>query len=194
MGKSPDEIRAEIEQTRAGLGADVDALADKVSPSAVARRRVDAVKGAVGGARASVMGTSSQVSDRISGTSTALSDAASGVPGAAAQKASGNPLAAGLIALGVGWLLSSLIPASSAETQAAAKLKDNAGGLTGELQGVAQDAKESLMPKVQDAIGTVKESGANAAQEVKSTASEGSDTLKSGAGGAAGHVKETVSS
>ena len=33
MSDSPDEIRADIERTREGLGLDVDALADMVSPS-----------------------------------------------------------------------------------------------------------------------------------------------------------------
>jgi hypothetical protein len=37
----PDQIRREIERTQAALSNDVDALTEKVSPAAIAQRRVD---------------------------------------------------------------------------------------------------------------------------------------------------------
>ena len=43
------------------------------------------------------------------------------------QKSEGNPLAAGLIAFGVGWLASSLIPATRREQQVASQVKEKAG-------------------------------------------------------------------
>ena len=45
MSNSPDAIRADIEQTRRELGTDVDALADKVSPSKIIDRQTDKVEG-----------------------------------------------------------------------------------------------------------------------------------------------------
>jgi len=48
MSDSPDEIRADIERTRQELGSDVDALADKVSPSKIVDRQVDKVRGVFG--------------------------------------------------------------------------------------------------------------------------------------------------
>ena len=59
--QSPDEIRRDIERTRSELAYDVDTLHEKVSPRAVAGRRVDSVKGAVGGLKDKVMGSSSGV-------------------------------------------------------------------------------------------------------------------------------------
>ncbi len=47
MSDSPDQIRADIERTRGELGSDVDALADKVSPSKIVERQVDKVRGAL---------------------------------------------------------------------------------------------------------------------------------------------------
>jgi Protein of unknown function (DUF3618). len=44
MSDSPDEIRADIERTRRELGSDVDALADKVSPSKIVDRQVSKVR------------------------------------------------------------------------------------------------------------------------------------------------------
>ena len=40
----PEQIRAEIEQTRSSLSNDVDALADQANPRNIARRQVDTVK------------------------------------------------------------------------------------------------------------------------------------------------------
>ena len=47
----PDEIRAEIEYTRAALSDDVDALADTANPKKIAQRQVDKAKDAVVGVK-----------------------------------------------------------------------------------------------------------------------------------------------
>src|SRR5688572_23304978 len=98
MTDSPDVIRADIERTREELGADVDALADKVTPSKIVGRQTDKVRGAMGSLRDRVMGVADDAG-------TAASDAAHGAARGAADvardvkaKAEGNPLAVGLIA------------------------------------------------------------------------------------------------
>ena len=68
---SPEQIQAEIEQTRSSLSENVDRLGDKVSPSKVVGRRVDRVKESVGGVREKVMGSS----DEGSGMKGAMSSA-----------------------------------------------------------------------------------------------------------------------
>ena len=42
----PDEIRADIERTRAALSDDVDALTDTANPKNIAKRQVDKAKDA----------------------------------------------------------------------------------------------------------------------------------------------------
>ena len=44
MSDDPDAIRANIEATRRNLSGDVDALADKVTPSKIAQRQTRKVK------------------------------------------------------------------------------------------------------------------------------------------------------
>ena len=58
-GKStdPDEIRREIEATRADLAGDVDRLADRTSPKRVARRGLDKIGSKVSSVKDTVMGT-----------------------------------------------------------------------------------------------------------------------------------------
>jgi uncharacterized protein DUF3618 len=183
----PDEIRAEIERTRSDLSENVNALADSVNPAHVAGRQVDKVKGAVFGARDSVKDKVMGSGGGSGGEST-LSSAQSAVSGAPAQlgaQARGNPLAAGLIAFGVGALVSSLLPSSAAEQQAAAKVKDAATPMlsdaakqvSGNLKEPAQQAVEAVKGTATDAAATVKDEGTSAAQDVKGQAQEAKDTV-----------------
>ncbi len=53
----PEQIRREIERTQAALSTDVNALTDKVTPSRIAQRRVDAVRGTANRWKDKVMGS-----------------------------------------------------------------------------------------------------------------------------------------
>lgn len=166
MTNNPDEIRREIEDTRGRLSSDVNALSETVSPSNVARRQVDKVAGVATSAKDRVMGTADEL--RSTG-----SDAASNLghaPGAAAEKTrrktQGNPLAAGLVALGAGWLVGSMLPASEKEKQAASGLKEKAQPLMDEVKSVAKDTAQEL-----------KEPAAQAAESVKETVIDAKDNL-----------------
>ena len=55
--QTPDEIRREIEQTRARLSSDVDAVAEKVSPSAVIDRQTNRLKEGLSNMKDKIMGT-----------------------------------------------------------------------------------------------------------------------------------------
>src|SRR3712207_997355 len=137
----PDAIRRQIEQTQRDLCYDVDARTEKVNPSRGMDRRVSAAKGRVSRVKDRVMGsaqdTRASAQYRAQDAAGAVQDKAQGaaesVQGVAQQAAhavqqapdtivrqdQGNPLAAGLIAFGVGWLVSSLLPASERERQLA---------------------------------------------------------------------------
>lgn len=125
---TPDEIRADIERTRGELGSDVDALADKVNPSAIAHRQTEKVKGrfqdvresvmgAAGSARDSVMGAADSARSSVSGSRSSAAGSVEDTASRGVEKAKGNPLAVGLIAFGVGWLASSLLPSSTKEEE-----------------------------------------------------------------------------
>ncbi len=82
-------------------------------------------------------------------------------------KTQGNPLAAGLIAFGAGLLVSSLIPASQKEREAADALKSAAEPFTTELTDAAKHVAEGLKEPAQDAMANVKASAADATGNVK---------------------------
>src|SRR3954469_5113361 len=74
MGQDPSVIRAEIEETRARVGDEVDALSYKTDVGARASDYVDekkeAVKSKVGGAKDAVTGTVGGAKDAVTGTVT----------------------------------------------------------------------------------------------------------------------------
>lgn len=86
----------------------------------------------------------------------------------AATLAKGNPLAVGLIALGIGWLASSFIPASTPEKIIAWNVKGAAELLVDEVSNTAKTVGENLKQPLTDAADAVKESVTDAAGTVKS--------------------------
>ena len=201
----PDVIRRQIEDTRRELSYDVDALNEKVNPARVVDRRVTAAKGKMSNLKEKVMGSAQDTTSRTQGVA---SNAAGSVQGAAASAATavqqapdtivrqtqGNPLAAGLIAFGVGWLVSSLLPASEKEKQLAQQAesavkehkdtllepaKQAAQEIGDQLKPAAQQAVESVKSTAQDAASTVAEEGKSAAADVQGKAKQAKTTVQS---------------
>jgi hypothetical protein len=223
----PDEIRADIERTRAALSDDVDDLAESVKPKNVAGRQVGKVKEAAGNLKDRVMGSDDDddsigavgtVTDKASSAKDAVADRGYAAKDAVADKAyaakdtvsekaseareavrqaprrmkrraQGNPLAAGVIAFGLGMLVSSLIPSSEKEREAVSQLQDNLEPVKEKAAEVAKDVGESLKPAAQEAaesvrttaqegVETVKQEGQSGAQDVKDRAQESKDTVR----------------
>ena len=190
MGTSPEKLRNQIEATRADMTRNVDVLADKVSPSAIAGRKMDSVREAAGSVKEKVMGAAhhggdatSSLSAKASDYGSTVTDQVAGAPDAIRGKAQGNPLAAGIIAFGAGLLLSSLIPASDKEQRAAVALKEKAAPLADEAKAQALQLKDSLQPAAQDAV-----------EQVKSTATEAASATKEQATSVAGEVADHAKS
>ena len=192
MNTDPDQIRREIERTRSDLSENVNALGDKVNPGSIAKRQVGKVRGAAHSVKDAVMGSASDAADTGQQVATTMGDAVSNAPNAVARKAQGSPIAAGLIAFGAGVLISSLVPASRVEQQAAEKIKDTAQPLVDELtdsaKQVAENMKEPAQQAVEevkatatDAAATVKDDAAAAAEEVKTQAQDAKDTVQQAA-------------
>ncbi|HKU10280.1 MAG TPA: DUF3618 domain-containing protein [Sinomonas sp.] len=179
MSENPDAIRADIEQTRQRLGYDVDAVADKVTPSHIAHRQTERVRGAVSGVKDRIMGTAEDTTDSLSDAADsargALSNAGDSMGQAkqkVTRKAQGNPLAAGLIAFGAGLLVSSLIPPSQKEQELAQTVKEKAEPVTQQLSDAASEAASHLKQPAQEAVQSVKETATESAQNVKQEAQD----------------------
>ena len=126
MSNDPEQIRRDIERTRSELSDNVNALGDKVNPGSIAKRQVGRVRGAATSVKDAVLGSASDAADTGQHVAGTVGDTVSDAPTAVARKAQGSPIAAGLIAFGAGLLVSSLLPASRVEQQAAEAVKDTA--------------------------------------------------------------------
>ncbi|WP_077489654.1 DUF3618 domain-containing protein [Sinomonas mesophila] len=191
MSQNPDAIRADIEQTRERLGYDVDAVADKVSPSHVAHRQTERVKGAMTDMKDRIMGTADDVT---TGARSAAEDAGAAVERVerkVMRKTQGNPLAAGLIAFGAGLLLSSLIPPSEKEREAARAIKEKAEPMTQELSGAASEMAEHLKEPAREAVENVRQSASEGVQAVKEEAQEQGAAVQDRTQQAQRHLRET---
>jgi len=193
----PDRLRSQIEHTQRNLSADVDLLAEKVTPARVVHRKVDRARRTFTTMRDRVMGSSSDTGSAAGHQEHAsFADKASSVAGDAAQTVretaretpdairrgtEGNPIAAGLIAFGAGWLLSTLAPPTKPEQelaeQATSWARDHSGAVKEELGQVVEEVKENLREPAQQAT-----------ESVKSTATDAVDTVKDEARSAAGDV------
>ncbi|MFP3467243.1 DUF3618 domain-containing protein [Leifsonia sp. SIMBA_070] len=190
MSDDPDAIRADIEATRRNLSGDVDALADKVTPSKIAQRQTRKVKGAWRSVSDRVMGSADDIAGSARGTVSDAGDAVADAGRTVVDKAQGNPLAVGLIAFGVGALVASLIPASSKEQQLASSAKEAAQPLlqeaadvgkqmAGDLKEPAQQAVQSVKETAQEGVSTVKEEATDRAGDVADDAKQSQQRLQS---------------
>jgi gas vesicle protein len=194
----PDRLRREIEYTQHNLSTDVDLLAEKVTPSRIARRRVDRVRGAMVSARDRVMGSASDTvsttQDRASSMAADAKEKVAEAPQAVRRGTEGNPIAAGLIAFGAGWLLSTLAPASKPEQKLAGQTADWAREhrevVTEQVGQVAEQVKENIREPAREAVESVKSTAADAAGTVKDEARGAADDVTGRAQEAKSSIQE----
>lgn len=205
MTSDPDQIRDSIEQTQQNLSADVDALAEKVSPPRMVQRRVERTRSAMTSVKENIMGSTRERTSGLGGTvsssassakdavatkASSAADLAGSAPDLARERTRGNPLAAGLIAFGAGWLISSLLPATEAEQQVASQVKDLATEkgrpVAEQLSQAGQEAARELRESAQQRAQSVKETAADAASAV-------TDEAQSQASDVTGHAQEARS-
>lgn len=191
MTNNPDEIRRDIEDTRGRLSSDVNALTETVSPSNVARRQADKVAGVATSVKDRVMGTAEDLRSSGSDAASSVGQAPAAAADKARTKAQGNPLAAGLIALGAGWLVGSMLPASDREKQAAGALKEKAQPLVEEAKSVAQDTAQELKEPARQAAQAVKESAVEAKDNVTDEGRSTAEDVKAQAQASADHVRSS---
>lgn len=206
----PDDIRRDIERTRAELSDNVNALTDSANPGNIARSKVDQVKakaedlkarvfgdpdnpwddGAVGDARDRAAGAVGDVKETLTDARDSAVGTITRAPQTAKRKARGNPFAAGLVAAGLGALVGSLLPSTDMERRLAVRARDAAAPLAEEAKNMAQEAASHLQPVAQDAVDSLKESAGAAGQRLADTAASARDDVASQASDAAQTVQQ----
>lgn len=201
----PQEIREEIERTRAELSHDVDTLGDKVNPSHVARRKVDQARSGVGRVKDRIMGTAHGTMDSAQGTTHDLADrgreaassvaesarhtvsSVAGTAGSAPRKVreqtEGNPLGAGLVAFGLGLVVASLVPSSRAEQKAVKAVEEKAEPLVEGARSTASEVVHDLQEPARESVDAVRDAAKDAARSVGEHGREAASDVRSRASG-----------
>lgn len=185
----PEEIRSEIDQTRAALSQDVDALAYEANPAHMAQRQVSRAKRAGSAMLDRVFGSIDDAKESVGQRAGELGETAAGVPGALRQRAQGNPVAAGLVAFGAGLLVAAAFPPSRKERELAQTVKETAEPITEQVSeaakavgaGLAEPAKaaaESLKESATEAIEHVQTEATSAAGDVQLASAEASEDVR----------------
>ena len=198
VSNDPEEIRADIERTRAELSDNVDALADTANPKNIARRQASRVKEAAVGVKEHIMGSSNDPYDsgRVGDAKYAVQGKASDAKYAVQEKAADAKYA----------LQDKASSVSDAVSNAPAQVKQRARGnplaagliafgagllisglipstqreqeAVSTLQDKAEPLKEKAAEAARDVASSLREPAQEAAQSVKETAAEGVQTVK----------------
>ncbi|WP_404961623.1 DUF3618 domain-containing protein [Streptomyces sp. 147326] len=187
MGTTPDELTKDVEYRRAHLARNVNILADRMTPSKVAQRKVDSMRHRVSGVKERVMGTAHDAAQGTSGSlqhaADSLTDTAKEVGGnvqesvqqAPAQikrQTQGSPLAAGLMAFGAGMLAAALLPTTEVEEQAGQQLREHSDELLEPVKQTALHAAQEVREELKEPVAEAVESVKDTAQEAVSTTTE----------------------
>lgn len=177
MGQEPSQIRQEIEETRAGMGETVDALAYKTDvrsrvKESVADKRDRLVR--------QLKGTTDKVGDATP-DGEQLKEGAQRAVGVAQE----NPLGLALAGVAGGFLAGMLLPSSRLEDERVGPLSDQVKETAAETGQEALDRGKEVAGQVteqvvegakeagQGALETAKEAGREQAEELADSAKEG---------------------
>jgi hypothetical protein len=87
VGEDPEQLEREIEATRAKLGADIDALEEKVNPKKVAHRQVESAKGKAADLKDKVVEAAGAAKDKVTEAAGTAKEKAADAAGTAKEKA-----------------------------------------------------------------------------------------------------------
>jgi hypothetical protein len=161
MGKDPSDIRAEIEQTRARVGDEADALSYKTDVPARVGDYVDDKKQAV-------KGKVTDVKDAVTGTASKAVPSGEKV-GRVKGAAERNPLGLAVGAAALGFMAGLLIPSTRVENQRMGEMSDHVVDAAKET---TSDVVERGKQVAEEAAETAKESGKEQGQELASNLQE----------------------
>jgi len=161
MGQDPSDIRAEIEQTRARVGNEVDALSYKTDVPARVGDYVDEKKQAV-------TGKVSGIKDRVTGTTSNVLPNGQSV-GRMKDTAERNPLGLAVGGVALGFVAGLLLPSTRIENEKMGEMSDK---VVDAVKETASEAVESGKQVAQDAADSAKGQGQDLASSLQDRAQE----------------------
>jgi Protein of unknown function (DUF3618) len=194
MGKEPEDIRNEIEETRARMGDTVEALGYKTDVKSRTKESISSAKesvvGKVAGIKESIVGTASSARDTVS-SSTPDTQQLKQNARKAASVAQQNPLGLAIGSVALGFLAGMSVPSTRVEDERigpmADQVKDKVKETSQEAldrgkqvaQEVSQTATQSAQEAAQKVAESAKQSGQEQGQELASSAQQKAQEVSS---------------
>jgi len=179
MGKSAEELRAEIADNRAQLSYTMDAIGDRVSPGRMIERKKNRLAQGARSLKDRVMGTVDDLGQTVSGAAHGAldkahdgTDAVHNMPDTIRARSQGSPMLAGGIAFGFGFLVAVAMPPSRTEREATSAVMDKTAPMKNELTKAAHEVADHLKDPAQNAVSQVKAAANDAAAQVSDVAKE----------------------
>jgi Protein of unknown function (DUF3618) len=194
MGKEPEDIRNEIEETRARMGDTVEALGYKTDVKSRTKDSISSAKegvvGRVSGIKDSIVGSPSSARDTVS-SSTPNAQQLKQNARKAASIAQENPLGLALGSVALGFLAGMSVPSTRVEDERigpmADQVKDKVKETSQEAldrgkqvaQEVSQTATQSAQEAAQRVADSAKQSGQEQGQKLASSAQQKAEEVSS---------------
>ncbi len=213
MNSDPDEIRSNIERTQQNLSADVDALAQKVSPPRIVERQVQRTRSTMTNLKDRIMGSagdqfpatgagmSSPVSsarDTVTGNASSARDtvmeSVSSARDTVMEKASSAAGAAGSVPAAARQHTRGNPLVAGLVAFGAGWLLSSLLPATGPEQQVASQVKDLATEKGRPVAEQLGQAGRQAGQELRESAQQRAEVLKETAAGAASAVTDEAQS
>jgi hypothetical protein len=151
MGETPDEIREEIEQTRARMGDTVEAIGYKADVKSRVKESVadkkEAFVGSVSGGKDALVGKADALVSRVGGIVPAGEQVKDGAAKVGVSKE--NPLGLALVGAAVGFIVGTLLPKTTIEDE---KLGQASDQVTDKVKEAGQEALDRGKSVAQDAL------------------------------------------
>ena len=181
MGETPDQIRDEIEQTRARMSDTAEAIGYKADVKSRMKESVaekkDAVVGTISDGRDAVVGTADSLVSRVGGIVPDSQGVKDGVARVGVSR--DNPLGLAIAGVAAGFVLGTLLPKTRVENETIGPVSDQ---VSDKAKEAAQESFERGKAVAQEAVAaaadTARERGGEEVEEMSASLQEKAQELR----------------
>lgn len=178
MVQQTDDLKRDMEMRRIAISDTVDQIQNRVTPSHVAARGRYRIRTKMGRWKDNLMGQVQEhdgggVRERaqdMKGRAGEMTDSMRQAPSAVERYTRGNPLAVGLIAVGAGALIASMLPETRQERRMAQRIQPQMERAASEVADTGRDMAEDVKDTAREGASRVQETAKSAGQDMKEEA------------------------
>lgn len=177
MAQQTDELKRDMEYRRSAIDDTVDQIQNRVTPKRVASRSRYRMRSRMSRWKDNVMGQLQEQGDGMRERTEEMTDSVREAPSAVERYTRGNPMAVGVMAIGAGALLASMLPETRQERRMARKLQPQMEKAASGVGDVGRDMADDVKETAHEGLSRVQETAKSAGREVKEEAQGASERV-----------------